>query len=151
MKLIKSCIGMGLLCLASSSLMAAPLTSNIAIKNTHATYVNSGICSLAFDLVAFDFLNNVKEIEFKVTLKDKKGKLISNEEATASEFDMAGGRTFGTFFIESEKACEAFGETVVFNKAIVYYNDGTKPEDIVRTKKLEVDSFKPVKVVIGNK
>lgn len=148
----KICVLLGaIVSLLGSSIFAAPLDTTISIKNSHASYTNGGICSLAFDLMAYAFLDNVREIKFNTTLKDRKGNIIGHDVSSVSEFTMVSGKTYGSFFIESEQACKAFGETVVINKANVYYNDGTKSEDIVKTKKLEIDSFKPVKIIIGSK
>lgn len=140
---------LGLFFIVSSSLSAAPLNTTISIKNTHASYVNGGMCSIAFDLVAYEFLDNVQKINLSVTLKDKKGKEIDKEVVTVDEFNMVGGKTYSGFFIEGENACNAFGETLIISKALVYYNDGTKIEDIVKTKKLVIDDFKPMKIIIG--
>lgn len=51
---------------------------------------------------------------------------------------------------------KGFGNEYMFTfqlilKAIVTYNDGTKPEDIIKTKKLIIDNFEPVKINIGSK
>ena len=141
--------GIGLFFIVSSGLFAAPLDTTISIKNTNASYVNRGMCSIVFDLVAYDFLDNVKKIDFSVIIRDKKGKEIDREVVTVDEFNMVGGKTYSGFFIEGENACKAFGETLIISKALVYYNDGTKIEDIVKTKKLVIDDFKPMKIVIG--
>jgi len=129
---------------------ASPIETQISIKNFEASYVNRGICSIAFDMVAHDFLENVEKIDFYYVLKTRKGELIEKGISTANDFNMVGGRTYGDFFIESEGACGGFGGVVDIPKAIVTYNDGTRPEDIVKTKKLIVDDFKPVKLNIGS-
>ena len=64
---------------------------------------------------------------------------------------MVGGRTYSDIFLEGEEACDAFGETLLITKAIVIYNDGTKPENIIQTKKLKLSDFKPMKIVIPGK
>ena len=109
------------------------------------------MCSLAFDVTAYEALDNIESIEFTVIMKDKNGKLIDSDEVTADDFNFVGGKTYSVFYIESESACNAFGQTLIINKAIVQHNDGTKPEDIVKTKKLRLDEFKPMKIQIGGK
>jgi hypothetical protein len=133
-----------------SSAYAIPKDAEIYVRNIHASYVNGGICSLAFDVSAFDALDNIESIDFTVTMKDKNGKLIGRDQVTADEFNFVGGKTYGGFFIESESACNAFGEILNISKAIVNHNDGTKAEDIVKTRKLKVENFKPMKIVIGD-
>lgn len=139
------------LCLFSFGSMAAPIDTIIEIKNSNASYVNRGACSIAFDLVAYDFLNNVDHIKFSVIAKNKAGKEILRDELVASDFNMVGGRTYSDIFLEGEEACDAFGETLLITKAIVIYNDGTKPENIIQTKKLKLSDFKPMKIVIPGK
>lgn len=134
-----------------SSAYAIPKDAEIYVRNTQASYVNRGMCSLAFDVIAHDVLDNIESIDFTVTMKDKNGKLIGRDQATADEFNFVGGKTYGRFFIEGEKACDAFGENLNISKAIVKHNDGTKTEDIVKTQKLKVDDFKPMQIVIGGK
>lgn len=134
-----------------SNAYAIPKNSEIYVKNTHASFVNRGMCSLAFDITAYDALVNIESINFKIMMKNKNGKLIDSDEVTADEFNFVGGKTYGQFFIESESACDAFGETLLISKAIVNHNDGTKPEDIIKSKKLKVDDFKPMKILITNK
>lgn len=135
--------------MAFSTVNAASIDIPIEIRNTHASFVNGGMCSLAFDLSANDALENIEKIDFSFSMKDKNGKLISNETATADDFNFVGGKTYSGFFIEGESACDAFSETLIVNKAIVSYNDRTKPEDIVKTKKLIIDDFKPMKIIVG--
>ncbi|MFV7501146.1 UNVERIFIED_CONTAM: hypothetical protein KWE07_08595 [Acinetobacter pittii] len=134
-----------------SSAYAIPKDAEIYVRNTNASYVNRGMCSLAFDVIAYDALDNIESIDFTVTMKDKNGKLIDRDQVTTDEFNFVGGKTYGRFFIEGEKACDAFGENLNISKAIVKHNDGTKSEDIVKTQKLKVDDFKPMKIVIGGK
>lgn len=128
---------------------ALPKDAEIYVRNTHASFVNGGICSLAFDVSAYDAFENLESIDFTISMKDKNGKLIGKDLVTADEFNFVGGKTFGGFYIESENACEAFGETLNITKAVVNHNDSTKAEDIVKTKKLKVDNFKPMKIIIG--
>ncbi|MDX8164392.1 hypothetical protein [Acinetobacter pittii] len=134
-----------------SNTYAITKDAEIYVRNTHASYVNRGMCSLAFDIIAYDALDNIESIDFTVTMKDKNGKLIDRDQITADEFNFVGGKTYGRFFIEGEKACDAFGENLNISKAIFKHNDGTKSEDIVKTQKLKVDDFKPMKIVIGGK
>ncbi|HCQ9810147.1 hypothetical protein I1W56_01210 [Acinetobacter baumannii] len=149
---LKKYICFSVLCLIMiSSAYALPKDAEIYVRNTHASYVNRGMCSLAFDVIAYDALDNIESIDFTVTMKDKNGKLIGRDQVTADEFNFVGGKTYGRFFIEGEKACNAFGENLNIIKAIVKHNDGTKAEDIVKTQKLKVDDFKPMKIVIGGK
>lgn len=134
-----------------SNAYAIPKDSEIYVRNTHASFVNRGMCSLAFDITAYDALVNIESINFKIMMKNKNGKLIDSDEVTADEFNFVGGKTYGQFFIEGESACDAFGETLLISKAVVNHNDGTKPEDIIKSKKLKVDDFKPMKILITNK
>lgn len=134
-----------------SSAYAIPKDAEIYVRNTHASYVNRGMCSLDFDITAYEALDNIESIDFTVTMKDKNGKLIGRNQIIADEFNFVGGKTYGRFFIEGEKACNAFGENLNISKAIVKHNDGTKSEDIVKTQKLKVDDFKPLKIMIGGK
>ena len=127
----------------------ANIDTEFSIKNTHSSYVNHGICSLAFDVQAPDYIPNLREMEFYATLVNAKGKEVDHLVSGISEFNEVGGKTYGTFYLESEAACEVFGERVVFNKAMVYFTDGSKGEDIIKTKKLILDDFKPVKISIG--
>lgn len=135
----------------SSTAYAIPNDSEIYVRNTHASFAYGGICSLAFDITAYDALNNIEYIKFNVTMKDKNGKLIARDEVTTDDLNVVGSKTHGRFFIESESACNAFGETLNIDKAIVVHNDGTKPEDIVKSKRLKVDNFKPMKILINGK
>ena len=107
------------------------------------------MCSLAFDVTANEAFDNIESIDFTVTMKDKNGKIIDTEQVTADDFNFVGNKTYGGFFIEGESACNAFGETLNITKAVVNHNDGTKAEDIVKTKKLKNDDFKPMKIIIG--
>lgn len=134
-----------------SNAYAIPKDSEIYVRNTHASYVNQGMCSLAFDINAYDALDNIESINFTVIMKDKNGKRIDSDEVTADEFNFVGGKTYGGFYIEGESACNAFGETLIISKAIVNHNDGAKSEDIVKSKKLKVSDFKPMKILIGGK
>ena len=147
----KSTFALALSLMMISNANAIPKDSEIYVRNTHASYANGGMCSLAFDIKAYDALDNIESIDFTVIMKDKNGKLIDSDEVTADEFNFVGGKTYGGFYIEGESACNAFGETLIISKAIVKHNDGTKPEDIVKTKKLRVDDFKPMKIQIGGK
>lgn len=127
---------------------ATGLDTTVYVRNTHASYVNGGMCSLAFDVTASDSIENLENIEFTVTMQDKAGKIIAHDVVTADEFNFVGGKSYGGFFIEGEEACNAFGETLLISKAIVNYNDGRKSEDIVKSKKLKFDDFKAMKIVI---
>jgi hypothetical protein len=127
---------------------AAGLDTTVYVRNTHASFVNGGICSLAFDVTAYDAIENLENIEFSVAMQDKTGKLIARDVVSADDFNFVGGKSYGSFYIESEQACDAFGETLVISKAIVHYNDGTAAEDIVKTKKLQFNDFKAMKIVI---
>ena len=147
----KSTFVLALSLMMISNANAIPKDSEIYVRNTHASYVNRGMCSLAFDIKAYDALDNIESIDFTVIMKDKNGKLIDSDEVTANEFNFVGGKTYGGFYIEGESACNAFGQTLIISKAIVKHNDGTKPEDIVKTKKLNVDDFKPMKIIISGK
>jgi len=134
-----------------SNTYAITKDAEIYVRNTHASYVNRGMCSLAFDIIAYDALDNIESIDFTVTIKDKKGKLIGRDQITADEFNFVGGKTYSKFYIEGESACDAFGGNLNITKAIVNHNDGTKAEDIVKTQKLKVENFKPMKIFIGEK
>lgn len=127
----------------------ANVDTMISIKNTHASYSNGGICSLAFDIQAPEYISELREMQFYATLLNNKGQAVDHLVADLSEFNEVGGKTYGTFYLESDAACEVFGESVLFNKVMVYFNDGRKAEDIVKTKKLIVDDFKPMKIMIG--
>lgn len=134
-----------------NSAHAIPKDSEIYVRNTHASYVNNGMCSLAFDVKAYDALDNIENIDFTVAMKDKNGKLIGRDQIIADEFNFVGGRTYGNFYVEGKSACDAFGETLVITRAIVNHNDGSKPVDIVKTKQLKTEEFKPMKIIIGGK
>lgn len=149
--ILKKWIALTSACLLSCGICAAPIDTTIEIQNSYASYVNRGECSIVFDLVAYDFLNNVDRIEFTAIAKNKSGKEIMRDVLVASDFNMVGGRTNSTVYLEGEDACEAFGETLLIPKAVVYYNDGTRPENIVQTKKLRLSEFKPMKIIIPTK
>lgn len=151
MKFKESIFVVGLSLLSFNHANALPADAKISIKNTNATYVNRGICSLAFDLHADDALTNIKSIDFTYTLKDKKGTVLENDVITADEFTFVGGSTHGTLYIESESACDAFGANLIISKAVVNHKNGTKAEDIVKTKKLSFDKFIPMKIIISQK
>ena len=77
--------------------------------------------------------------------------IILKQISKSYGFVEVGGKYFGSFFIDDEGACAGFGGVVDITKAIVTYKDGTKPEDIIKTKKLIIDNFEPVKINIGSK
>lgn len=133
---------------SSMFLLAEPIDTKVSIRNTHFSYVNRGMCSVAFDVTAYDFIENVKEIEFKVLIKDKKGRLLDLATVTADEFNRVGGKAYSQFFLEGEEACGFSGETLEVVKAVVIYNDYTPSEDIIETNKLEIQEFNPMKIVI---
>lgn len=136
------------LLLSSTFLNAEPIDTKISIRNTHFGYVKGGICSLAFDVTAYDLIENVKEIEFKVLIKNKKGELLDIETVTADDFHRVGGKAYSQFLLESEDACGFSGQTMEVVKATVIYNDYTSSEDIVESNKLMVEEFDPMKIVI---
>lgn len=127
----------------------ANIDTTISIKNTHASYSNGGMCSLAFDIQAPEYIPELREMQFYATLINNKGQEVDHLVADITDFNEVGGKTYGTFYLESEAACDVFGERVVFNKAMIYFTDGRKGEDIIKTKKLILDDFKPVKILIG--
>ncbi|UBQ39372.1 hypothetical protein LCH18_08400 [Acinetobacter johnsonii] len=148
--IFKKSISVSLLSLMMvSTAYAIPKDAEIYVRNLHASYVNNGMCSLAFDVTANEAFDNIESIDFTVTMKDKNGKIIDTDQVTADDFNFVGNKTYGGFFIEGESACDAFGETLNITKAVVNHNDGTKAEDIVKTKKLKIDNFKPMKIIIG--
>ena len=134
-----------------SSAHAIPNDTELYVRNTHASYVNRGMCSVAFDVQGYEPLYEMESIEFTVSLKDNKGNFHYTDTATADDFNFVGGRTYGQFFIEGEEACNIFGGTITINKAIVKHNDDSKDEDIVKNKKLQIDDFKPMKIIISSK
>ena len=133
---------------SSMFLLAEPIDTKVSIRNFLFSYVNRGMCSVAFDVTAYDFIENVKEIEFKVLIKDKKGRLLDLATVTADEFNRVGGKDYSQFFLEGEEACGFSGETLEVVKAVVIYNDYTPSEDIIETNKLEIQEFNPMKIVI---
>ncbi|WP_335970091.1 hypothetical protein [Acinetobacter bereziniae] len=137
--------------LMMNSAHAIPKDSEIYVRNTHASYVNNGMCSLAFDVKAYDALDNIESIDFTVTMKNKNGKVLGTDKTSVSDLNFVGGRTYGNFYVEGKSACDAFGETLVITRAIVNHNDGSKPVDIVKTKQLKTEEFKPMKIIIGGK
>ena len=133
---------------SSMFLLAEPIDTKVSIRNFLFSYVNRGMCSVAFDVTAYDFIENVKEIEFKVLIKDKKGRLLDLATVTADEFNRVSGKAYSQFFLEGEEACGFSGETLEVVKAVVIYNDYTPSEDIIETNKLEIQEFNPMKIVI---
>ena len=139
--------------LISNQVVAAPIDTKILIRNSsNANYMdNNSACSIDFSLMARGSLDNVEYIHFHSILKNKKNEIILKQISKSYGFVEVGGKYFGSFFIDGEKACKGFGGIVDITKAIVTYNDGTEPEDIIKTKKLIIDNFKPVTINIGSK
>lgn len=130
--------------------MPLPLDTVFSVKNTDSTYVNRGICSITLDLEANENLNNINKLVIYYSLIKKTGSVIEKDVTETDEISIVGGRTYARFFIESEKACSAFGETINISKLIVYFNDGSRPLDIVKSKNLKSSNFKPMKISISN-
>lgn len=129
---------------------AASIDTKILVRNTYnSNYMDSGSCSMDFSLIAKGSLDNVEHIHFHSILKNKKNEIILKEISKSHGFVEIGGKSFSGFHIESDGTCAGFGGVVDITKAIVTYNDGTEPEDIVKTKKLIIDNFEPAKINIG--
>ena len=139
--------------LISNQIAAGPIDTKILVRNSsNANYMdNNSDCSIDFSLIARGSLDNVEHIYFHSILKNKKNEIILKQISKSYGFVEVGGKYFGSFFIDDEGACAGFGGVVDITKAIVTYKDGTKPEDIIKTKKLIIDNFKPVKINIGSK
>lgn len=130
--------------------LAATINSDFIIRNSYSGSTNHGECGIVFDVKTDGYIEpDIREIEFYVTLKDASGKSVDHIVGSASEFQYAGGKSFFDIVFGGQEVCGAIGNTVVFNKVLVSFKDGTRAKDIVKSKQLKVDKFKPVKIVIG--
>ena len=139
--------------LISNQIAAGPIDTKILVRNSsNANYMdNNSDCSIDFSLIARGSLDNVEHIHFHSILKNKENEIILKQISKSYDFIEVYGKYFSSFSIDDEGACAGFGGIVDITKAIVTYNDGTKPEDIIKTKKLIIDNFEPVKINIGSK
>ena len=124
---------------------------NVEIQHMSTVFANQGMCSAKFDFVAYDFLENVKRIDFTLVAKDKKGKVqyVENLSSGAEDFNMVSGKTYGSIYMEGEEICGSDEWIIYIPKALIVYKNGKPALDIVKSKKLKFNDFKPMKIVIG--
>lgn len=136
--------------LISSEVLATPIGTKIFVRNTfNVNYMDENSqCSIDFSLMAKGSLENVKHIHFHTILKNKNDQVVLKQISKSYPFVEVSGKSFSSFSIDDDGACNGFGGIVDITKAIVTYNDGSEPEDIIKTKKLEIDNFEPVKINI---
>lgn len=139
-----------LFCLAAS-LNVNAFDSDMVIQHTSLEYVNNGVCSSAFEYKVFDFMDAVSRIEFTVIAKEPKGNIEKAETliSYAKDFNMVGGKTYGTIYFEGEDVCKSDNWVISIPKVLVVFEDGTPAYDFVKSKKITVEKFKPYKIIIG--
>lgn len=134
----------------SMSVFAAEIQSDFIVRNSYSGDTNQGECGIVFEVETKGYIEpEIREIEFYATLKDAQGKSLDHIVEKANKFEYVGGKSFFNIVLEGLEACKAMGNTVVFNKVLVNFNDGSRPKDIVKSKQLKVNKFKPVKIVIS--
>lgn len=145
----RMCLGL-IFIIAFTMANAKPIDTEISIRNTGFSYVNRGMCSVAFELVAFEYLENIDSIAFEFEVRDSNNKFIFSgaEQVDSGVFNMVGGKTYILFAVEGEEACKMHGENLFIKKAVVRYSDGTPKEDIVKTEKLFISDFTPMEIII---
>ncbi|MFT4021375.1 MAG: hypothetical protein QM666_07650 [Acinetobacter sp.] len=139
-----------LLCMPMA-VFAKGFDTTLEIRNTHSTYVNRGECSIKFEAIAHDSIDNVNALSFDVTAQTRKGALILRKVITVNrtDFEMVLGKTYFNFYIEGNEACDIDGQVVRINSVIAQFNDGSPNENLIKNKKVSERKFTPVKLVFG--
>ena len=134
-----------LLTFVSSLALATPIT----LQHSKTSYINSGICSAVVDVTIHDFLGSNDKLYLDLVAKDKAGRVQGTSENVITYGDIQNlqGKAFGGVFIESETICGADRTWTVQVKRAVLVVDGKK-EDLLKAKKVHIDDFQPMKVIL---
>lgn len=132
--------------ICSSIIMATPIT----LQHSKTSYVNSGICSAVVDVTIHDFLGTNDKLYLDLVAKDKAGRVQGTSENVITYGDVQNlqGKAFSNVFIESETMCGADRTWTVQVKRAVLIVDG-KREDLLKTKKVHIDDFQPMKIKVN--
>ena len=143
---MKKILTFSLAALISSVALATPIT----LQHSRTSYVNSGICSAVIDVTIHDFLGTNDKLYLDLVAKDKAGRVQGTSENVITYGDIQNlqGKAFGNVFIESETMCGAGRTWTVQVKRAVLVEDG-KREDLLKTKKVHIDDFQPMKFKIN--
>lgn len=139
---MKKILTFSLAALMSSVVFATPIT----LQHVTTTYVNSGICSAAINVTIHDFLgeNNKLYLDLVATDKTGKVKIASENIITYDDVQNLSGKATTNVFIESEEVCGADRTWTINVKRAVLVADG-KRQDLLKTKQVHIDDFKPMK------
>ena len=142
---MKKILIFSLLTFLSSVALATPIT----LQHSRTSYVNSGICSAVVDVTIHDFLGESDKLYLDLVAKDKAGRVQGTSENVITYGDIQNlqGKAFGGVFIESETICGADRTWTVQVKRAVLVVDGKK-EDLLKAKKVHIDDFQPMKVIL---
>lgn len=134
-----------LVALMSSVVLATPIT----LQHSRTSYVNSGICSAVVDVTIHDFLGTYDKLYLDLVAKDKAGRVQGTSENVINYGDIQNlqGKAFGNVFLESETMCGADRTWTVQVKRAVLVADG-KREDLLKAKKVYIDDFQPMQIVV---
>ena len=143
---MKNIIAFSLMALMSSVSLATPIT----LQHSKTSYVNSGICSAVVDVTIHDFLGTNDKLYLDLVAKDKAGRVQGTSEnlITSSDVQNLQGKAFGNVFLESETMCGADRTWTVQVKRAVLVVDG-KREDLLKSKKVHIDDFQPMKFKVN--
>ena len=143
---MKKILTFSLAALISSVALATPIT----LQHSKTSYVNSGICSAVVDVTIHDFLGTNDKLYLDLVAKDKAGRVQGTSENVITYGDIQNlqGKAFGNVFIESETMCGAGRTWTVQVKRAVLVEDG-KREDLLKTKKVHIDDFQPMKFKVN--
>lgn len=143
---MKNIIAFSLMALMSSVSLATPIT----LQHVTTTYVNSGICSAAINVTIHDFLGESDKLYLDLVAKDKAGKVkgTSEDVITYGDVQNLSGKATTNVFIESEEVCGADRTWTINVKRAVLVVDG-KRQDLLKTNKVYIDDFQPMKFKVN--
>lgn len=130
----------------SSIALATPIT----LQHSKTSYVNSGICSAVVDVTIHDFLGTYDKLYLDLVAKDKAGKVKGTSEnvITYGDVQNLSGKATTNVFIESEEVCGADSTWTINVKRAVLVVDG-KRQDLLKTNKVHIDDFQPMKFKVN--
>ena len=144
---MKKILTFSLAALMSSVVFATPIT----LQHVTTTYVNSGICSAAINVTIHDFLGESDKLYLDLVATDKTGKvkIASENIITYDDVQNLSGKATTNVFIESEEVCGADRTWTINVKRAVLVTDG-KRQDLLKTKKVHIDDFQPMKIKVNS-
>ena len=126
-------------------LLAQNTVPMVSIRHISTAYANQSICVLRFGLGSGMGGGDAGEVSLKLKFVDPKGATLLKGEISASLVDTEGGR-YQEVFLEDPDACLDSSTRVQVLRATATI--GKKKYDLLKLRKLVLDDFKPMAIVI---